>query len=90
MNVSPLDLRQQKFKSAMRGYERGEVDALLTAVADDYEGAIREAAKRAKVKPVKPGPKAAGASAAKKRVVPPKPRRRPVTRLKSGKKRKGR
>lgn len=43
MNVSPLDLRQQKFKSAMRGYDRGEVDALLTAVADDYEGAIREA-----------------------------------------------
>ena len=28
MNVTPLDLRQQKFKSAMRGYERGEVDAL--------------------------------------------------------------
>ncbi|MFN7979562.1 MAG: DivIVA domain-containing protein [Vicinamibacterales bacterium] len=43
MNVSPLDLRQQKFKSAMRGYDRGEVDALLTAVADDYEDAIREA-----------------------------------------------
>jgi cell division initiation protein len=43
MNVSPLDLRQQKFKSAMRGYDRGEVDALLTAVADDYEGAIRDA-----------------------------------------------
>ena len=43
MNVTPLDLRQQKFKSAMRGYDRGEVDALLTEVADDYEGAIREA-----------------------------------------------
>lgn len=42
MNVTPLDLRQQKFKSAMRGYDRGEVDALLTEVADDYEGAIRE------------------------------------------------
>ena len=43
MNVTPLDLRQQKFKSAMRGYDRGEVDALLAEVADDYEGAIREA-----------------------------------------------
>lgn len=43
MNVTPLDLRQQKFKTAMRGYDRGEVDALLAEVADDYEGAIREA-----------------------------------------------
>lgn len=43
MNVTPLDLRQQKFKTAMRGYERGEVDALLAEVADDYEGALREA-----------------------------------------------
>jgi cell division initiation protein len=43
MNVTPLDLRQQKFKTAMRGYERGEVDALLAEVADDYEGALRDA-----------------------------------------------
>ena len=43
MNVTPLDLRQQKFKSAMRGYDRGEVDALLAEVADDYEGALRDA-----------------------------------------------
>ncbi len=43
MNVTPLDLRQQKFKSAMRGYDRGEVDALLHEVAEDYEGALREA-----------------------------------------------
>ncbi len=43
MNVTPLDLRQQKFKSAMRGYDRGEVDALLLEVAEDYEGALREA-----------------------------------------------
>lgn len=43
MNVTPLDLRQQKFRTAMRGYDRGEVDALLAEVADDYEGAIREA-----------------------------------------------
>lgn len=43
MNVTPLDLRQQKFKTAMRGYDRGEVDALLAEVADDYEGALRDA-----------------------------------------------
>lgn len=42
MNVTPLDLRQQKFKTAMRGYDRAEVDALLAEVADDYEGALRE------------------------------------------------
>lgn len=42
MEVTPLDLRQQKFKTVMRGYDRGEVDALLTAVADDYEAAVRE------------------------------------------------
>jgi cell division initiation protein len=43
MNVTPLDLRQQKFKTAIRGYDRGEVDALLAEVADDYEGALRDA-----------------------------------------------
>ena len=43
MNVTPLDLRQQKFKTALRGYDRGEVEALLAEVADDYEGALREA-----------------------------------------------
>ena len=42
MNVTPLDLRQQNFKIAMRGYDRGEVDALLAEVANDYEGALRE------------------------------------------------
>lgn len=42
MNVTPLDLRQQKFKTALRGYDRGEVEALLAEVADDYEGALRE------------------------------------------------
>ncbi|MGE4081758.1 MAG: DivIVA domain-containing protein [Vicinamibacterales bacterium] len=41
--MTPLDLRQQKFKTAMRGYDRAEVDALLAEVADDYEGALRDA-----------------------------------------------
>src|SRR5262249_10654249 len=43
MNVSPLDLRQQRFSSAMRGFDKVEVTAFLAAVADDYEQALREA-----------------------------------------------
>ena len=42
MNVSPLDLRQQKFSTAFRGFDPVEVSAFLMAVADDYEQAIRE------------------------------------------------
>jgi cell division initiation protein len=42
MNVSPLDLRQQRFGSAFRGFDRVEVTAFLVAVADDYEQALRE------------------------------------------------
>lgn len=43
MKVTPLDLRQQRFKTVMRGYDRAEVAAFLTAVAEDYEHALREA-----------------------------------------------
>lgn len=42
MNVSPLDLRQQRFRTAFRGFDRVEVTSLLAAVADDYEQALRE------------------------------------------------
>ncbi len=42
MNVSPLDLRQQKFRSVFRGLDPVEVTSFLTAVADDYEQALRE------------------------------------------------
>ena len=42
MKVTPLDLRQQKLRVVMRGYDRNEVDALLNEVADDYEQALRE------------------------------------------------
>jgi len=42
MNVSPLDLRQQRFRTALRGFDKVEVASLLTAVADDYEQALRE------------------------------------------------
>jgi cell division initiation protein len=43
MNVSPLDLRQQRFKSKVRGYDKVEVTAFLAAVAEDYEQALRDA-----------------------------------------------
>jgi cell division initiation protein len=42
MKVSPLDLRQLRFRTAFRGFDRAEVQALLSEVADDYEHALRE------------------------------------------------
>jgi cell division initiation protein len=42
MKVTPLDLRQSRFRVVFRGYDRTEVDALLNEVADDYEQALRE------------------------------------------------
>src|SRR4051812_18196619 len=43
MKVTPLDLRQQRFKSVMRGFDRDEVTQFLSEVADDYEQALRDA-----------------------------------------------
>jgi len=42
MNVSPLDLRQQRFATSLRGFDKIEVTSFLLAVADDYEEALRE------------------------------------------------
>ena len=42
MNVSPIDLRQQTFRTAFRGFDKVEVTSFLMAVADDYEQALRE------------------------------------------------
>ena len=42
LGVSPIDMRQRKFSTAMRGYEREEVTAFLTEAAVDYENALRE------------------------------------------------
>jgi cell division initiation protein len=42
MKVTPLDLRQQRFSTAMRGFDRDEVTGFLAEVADDYEQALRE------------------------------------------------
>jgi cell division initiation protein len=40
MNVSPLDLRQQTFGTAFRGYNKVEVTSFLGAFAEDYEKAL--------------------------------------------------
>jgi cell division initiation protein len=42
MNVSPLDLRQQKFSKAFRGFDPVEVTSFMMAAAEDYEQALRE------------------------------------------------
>ena len=42
MKVSPLDLRQQRFRNAFRGFDKVEVTSFLAAAADDYEQALRE------------------------------------------------
>jgi len=42
MRIGPLDVRQQRFKQAFRGFDRTEVVAFLTEAADDYEHALRE------------------------------------------------
>ena len=42
MNVSPLDLRQQRFHTRFRGLDKVEVTSFLAAVADDYEQALRQ------------------------------------------------
>jgi cell division initiation protein len=42
MRIAPLDLRQQRFKKSVRGYDPTEVVAFLTEAADDYEHALRE------------------------------------------------
>ena len=42
MNVSPLDLRQQRFRTSFRGFDKIEVMSLLSAAADDYEHALKE------------------------------------------------
>ena len=42
MRITPLDMRQQRFKTSVRGYDKTEVVAFLTEAADDYEHAMRE------------------------------------------------
>ena len=42
LGVSPLDMRQAKFGTSMRGFDRAEVTTFLTEAADSYEQSLRE------------------------------------------------
>ena len=42
LTVSPIDMRQARFATAMRGFDRREVTAFLEEAANDYESALRE------------------------------------------------
>jgi len=42
VSITPLDLRQARFASAMRGFNKAEVAAFLLETADDYEHVLRE------------------------------------------------
>ncbi|MCZ6767248.1 MAG: DivIVA domain-containing protein, partial [bacterium] len=42
MRLTPLDIRKQEFKKAMRGLEADEVHAFLATVADEYEAVLND------------------------------------------------
>lgn len=42
LGVSPLDMRQAKFSTSMRGFDRTEVTTFLTEAANSYEQSLRE------------------------------------------------
>jgi len=42
MRIAPLDMRQPRFRTAVRGFDKTEVVAFLTEAAQDYESALRE------------------------------------------------
>jgi len=42
MKITPLDIQQQRFRTAWRGLDRAEVDAFLNLVASEVEGLTRE------------------------------------------------
>jgi cell division initiation protein len=42
LKAGPSDLRQQRFRTEFRGFDRVEVGAFINAVADDFEHALKE------------------------------------------------
>ncbi len=42
MKISPIDIRESRFKTAFRGYDRKDVEAFLTMVARDFENLLME------------------------------------------------
>ena len=42
MKLTPIEIRKQEFKKAMRGYDTVEIDTFLELVANEYENLIKE------------------------------------------------
>jgi cell division initiation protein len=42
LKVTPLDLRQMKLSTSMRGFDKAEVTSLMLEAADGYEQALRD------------------------------------------------
>ncbi|HXV14022.1 MAG TPA: DivIVA domain-containing protein, partial [Candidatus Krumholzibacteria bacterium] len=42
MRITPLDVRKQEFRKAMRGLDGDEVYAFLSTVADEYEAVLND------------------------------------------------
>ncbi|MGA9117005.1 MAG: DivIVA domain-containing protein [Bacteroidota bacterium] len=43
MKLTPLDIRKQEFRKALRGYDPVEVDTFMEMVANEYEALLKEA-----------------------------------------------
>ncbi len=41
MKITPLDLKKQEFKKAVRGYDRVEVDTFMELIVDEFENLIQ-------------------------------------------------
>ncbi len=42
MKITPLDIRQKRFETALRGFERREVEAFLELAAGEFEEIVKE------------------------------------------------
>jgi cell division initiation protein len=42
MRLTPVEIRQHRFNSRLRGFDRSEVEAFLEAVVSDFEEVVRE------------------------------------------------
>ncbi|MBI3185102.1 MAG: DivIVA domain-containing protein [Myxococcales bacterium] len=42
MKITPLDIRQKRFATSLRGFERREVEAFLELVAAEFEEVVKE------------------------------------------------
>ncbi|MFQ5330181.1 MAG: DivIVA domain-containing protein [Thermodesulfobacteriota bacterium] len=42
MNLTPMDIREHKFKKGLRGYDKEDVDSFMVLAAEALEGAIQK------------------------------------------------